>query len=156
MGCACTSGIPIRNTKCNNAASSAPNMCNYQDFGMDSGDQTNIEVAPGDFEADPIVLPTYIRRNETWSKEVKSAHIRFFNEPIEQVPGYRWDQFQILIHGCKNGLRWWTPVCVEPVICVCSGEGGSIEIIRQKMYVISDKAPETREAIPNCTEFDFI
>jgi len=141
MSCSC-SGTPARVTPCN--ASYSLSMCNYTDFGMDDGEDP-IQVT---VEAGPVAAESQ-SRNPVWDKEIKPAHLRFFNEPIEQIPGYRWDQFEVLINACTSRLRLWSPVCVNPVICVCtSGEG--VAVIRQKMYVIADSTPTSIEETSNC------
>lgn len=142
MACACSSGTPTRLTTCS-AESFSATICNYSEFGMDAGDQQDITFST-------LYPPTAGRRNDPWNKDEKPSHIRFFNEPIEQIPGYRWNEFQILIHGCKNGLRWWSPVCVEPIICVCTGTSGELKTSRQKMYVISDATPSGLIAPSSC------
>lgn len=140
MTCACTSGTPARLSPCADGVTSySPNICDYTDFGMDAGDQSNIPFST-------LYEPTSGKRNDSWDKDLKTSNIRFFNEPIEQIPGYRWGEFQILIHGCKNGLRWWSPVCVEPVMCVCTGE----QMIKQKMYVIADAPHGDPVEFSNC------
>lgn len=44
---------------------------------------------------------------------------RYFNQPIEQIPGYSSGVSQMLFHGAAQGLYWQTiPDCVELPKCV--------------------------------------
>ena len=60
-----------------------------------------------------------------------SGNYRYFNQPIEQVPGWEKDKAQILFHGENKGLFWQTiPECVNLLEClniVPSGGGYAIE-----------------------------
>ena len=45
---------------------------------------------------------------------------RYFNQPIEQIPGWNPSKSQILFHGANGGLYWETITddCVEVTKCV--------------------------------------
>jgi len=44
---------------------------------------------------------------------------RYFNQPIEQIPKWEEDKFQILVHPPTGGLHWLTiEECVNVVTCL--------------------------------------
>lgn len=44
---------------------------------------------------------------------------RYFNQPIEQIPGFEGSKAQILFHTANKGLYWQTvPECVEVTKCI--------------------------------------
>lgn len=88
------------------------NTCYYSDFGLNNYDRDD-----------------------------DKSYLRFFNQPIEQIPGYKEGEFQILTHGCHVGLHWHSPVCVEVMVHACSGNnpyGSHVKVYYQNLYVIAE------------------
>jgi hypothetical protein len=47
-----------------------------------------------------------------------SGNYRYFNQPIEQIPGWDANEPQILFHGKNAGLVWVNIECIPVVTCV--------------------------------------
>lgn len=68
---------------------------------------------------------------------------RYFNQPIEQIPGWDATKSQILFHGANKGLFWQTaPECIDVVTCIKLTPAG-LEIERAKVSVIKVFEPDT-------------
>jgi hypothetical protein len=63
---------------------------------------------------------------------------RFFNQPIEQIPGYVGDQPQILVHRPDSGLQWFTLDMCLPVVTCMTLEEDKIKVNRRSVVVIKD------------------
>jgi hypothetical protein len=51
--------------------------------------------------------------------EPSEKKYRFFNQPIEQIPLWAADKFQILVHTIDGGLHWLTlETCQQVVTCL--------------------------------------
>jgi len=51
--------------------------------------------------------------------EPTSVKYRWFNQPIEQIPLWAEDKFQILVHPPNGGLHWLTvDQCQQVVTCI--------------------------------------
>lgn len=64
-----------------------------------------------------------------------ARNYRYFNQPIEQIPGWDANEAQVLFHGVNNGL-WWqnAPQCIDVVTCVRLTSNG-LEFDRVKAFV---------------------
>lgn len=63
---------------------------------------------------------------------------RYFNQPIEQIPGYEESQPQILVHGTSCGLQWFTLDQCLPVVTCIKLESEELVIERKRLVVIKD------------------
>ena len=67
---------------------------------------------------------------------------RFFNQPLEQIPGFLKSKPQILAHAPDGGLMWFTlDQCMPVVTCfnVVEGESGqALKADRRNIVVIKD------------------
>lgn len=63
---------------------------------------------------------------------------RFFNQPIEQIPGYKEDQPQILVHRPNCGLQWFTLDLCLPVITCLKLESDKLKMERRRVVIIKD------------------
>lgn len=60
--------------------------------------------------------------------EPTGAIYRFFNQPIEQIPKWTFDKFQILVHVPTGGLHWLTvDQCQQVVTCLSIDENHVIQ-----------------------------
>lgn len=64
----------------------------------------------------------------------------YFNQHIQQIPGYNPEQDQILIRvggSLNNSLLWYTPVCIEVLSCLrlVNKEDGSVVLEAEKNRV---------------------
>lgn len=78
-----------------------------------------------------------------------SGNYRYFNQPIEQIPGWNANKPQILFHGKNAGLVWSDIQCLPVVTCVqitgvsspaedptaCNCE---LSITRHNLYILKD------------------
>lgn len=63
---------------------------------------------------------------------------RFFNQPIEQIPGFDITKPQILAHAPNCGLMWFTiDQCLEVVTCL-SLQTDKLKVTRNNVVVIKD------------------
>lgn len=68
---------------------------------------------------------------------------RYFNQPIEQIPGWNPATAQILFHGANNGLVWVSaPECIDVVTCITLAPSG-LHIERAKVAVLKIFPPDT-------------
>lgn len=66
-----------------------------------------------------------------------SGNYRYFNQPIEQVPGWDVAKAQILFHGENRGLYWQTiPDCVNVLECLTVVPSGSGHILHGQETII--------------------
>lgn len=65
---------------------------------------------------------------------------RFFNQPIEQIPGYISDKPQILVHRPNSGLQWFTLDMCLPVVTCMELQEDKIKVQRRSLVVIKDFA----------------
>ena len=63
---------------------------------------------------------------------------RFFNQPIEQIPGYEADKPQILVHRPNCGLQWFTLDQCLPVVTCIKLESDKLKAERKRLVVIKD------------------
>jgi len=63
---------------------------------------------------------------------------RFFNQPIDQIPGYKESEPQILVHRQNCGLQWFTLDQCLPVVTCIKLESEELVIERKKVIVIKD------------------
>lgn len=69
--------------------------------------------------------------------------IRYFNQPIEQIPEYECTTPQILTHGVGCGLSWFNlDQCLEVVTCL-SLESDRLKVTRNKIVVLKDFGPSS-------------
>ena len=62
---------------------------------------------------------------------------RFFNQPIEQIPGWVADKVQVLVHKGDQGLIWQTVYCEEVVTCISlNSQTNTLQIDRKKIVAI--------------------
>jgi hypothetical protein len=63
---------------------------------------------------------------------------RFFNQPIEQIPGHVEDKPQILVHRPNSGLQWVTiDQCLKVVTCM-KLEASQLKIERRQVVILKD------------------
>ena len=63
---------------------------------------------------------------------------RFFNQPIEQIPGWVANKVQVLVHKGDQGLIWQTVYCEEVVTCISlNSQTNSLKIDRKKIVAIN-------------------
>lgn len=63
---------------------------------------------------------------------------RFFNQPIEQIPGYDNDKPQILVHRPQYGLQWHNiDTCLQVVTCI-NLESSELVAERRSIVIIKD------------------
>lgn len=77
---------------------------------------------------------------------------RFFNQPIEQIPGYLADKPQMLVHSANCGLQWHTIQCMEVVTCLKLETESSepvLKIERRKVALIKDIEEDTSTDCPD-------
>jgi len=73
---------------------------------------------------------------------------RYFNQPIEQIPGYAEGSPQLLVHRPNGGLQWATmDQCLDVVTCI-KLESSELTIERRKIVVIKDFEAETADCPP--------
>ena len=63
---------------------------------------------------------------------------RFFNQPIDQIPGFLPDKPQILVHRPNCGLQWFTLDQCLPVITCLKLESDKLKAERRRLVVIKD------------------
>jgi len=76
---------------------------------------------------------------------------RFFNQPLEQIPGFAKDKPQILAHAPNGGLMWFTlDQCMPVVTCLkLDNTAKELKIERRNIVVIKDFAQNTDSTCPN-------
>lgn len=79
---------------------------------------------------------------------------RYFNQPIEQIPGWDADEPQILFHGKNAGLVWVNIECVPVVTCAEISPSGTpssgecnceLTLTRHNLYVLKDAGVNTED-----------
>ena len=65
---------------------------------------------------------------------------RYFNQPVELVPGWSAGDAQALVHGENGGLIWKTVKCLDVVTCV-KLQGAELIIERRNITVLSEDDP---------------
>jgi len=74
---------------------------------------------------------------------------RFFNQPIEQIPNFKPNEPQILVHRPNGGLQWATiDKCLNVVTCIRLEET-ELKIERRSIVVLKDF-----EAIDDCPNIE--
>lgn len=63
---------------------------------------------------------------------------RFFTLPIEQIPGYKEDKPQILVHRPNNGLQWFTLDKCLPVVTCLDLQSDKLKVERRSLVIIKD------------------
>jgi len=63
---------------------------------------------------------------------------RYFNQPIEQIPGYKEEKPQILVHRPNCGLQWVSLDQCLPVVTCLKLESEELVIERRSIVVIKD------------------
>lgn len=67
---------------------------------------------------------------------------RYFNQPLEQIPGFAGDKPQILAHAPNGGLRWFTvDQCTPVVTCLVFEDNDGeeqLKIERNNIVTIKD------------------
>jgi len=69
-----------------------------------------------------------------------SPHHRYFNLPIEQIPGWDSTKDQILVHGDDAGLYWANLECLSVVTCI---KLESNTLIAERKNIVIVKAFDT-------------
>lgn len=63
---------------------------------------------------------------------------RYFNQPIEQIPGWESDKPQFLVHRPNCGLQWISvSECLDVVTCI-KLEGGYLKADLRNIVVLKD------------------
>lgn len=77
--------------------------------------------------------------------ETSGYKYRFFNQPIEQIPGFDPDRPQILAHGANGGLVWHNVnKCLPVVTCISLDTvNNKLQIDTRQIVVIGDFEPST-------------
>jgi hypothetical protein len=63
---------------------------------------------------------------------------RFFNQPIEQIPGYVSDKPQILVHRPNSGLQWFTLDQCLPVVTCLDLQSDKLRVERRSVVILKD------------------
>lgn len=63
---------------------------------------------------------------------------RFFNLPIDQIPGYKEDKPQILVHRPNCGLQWFSLDKCLPVVTCLDLQSDKLKVERRSLVVIKD------------------
>jgi hypothetical protein len=63
---------------------------------------------------------------------------RYFNQPIEQIPGYEEGKPQILVHRPNCGLQWVSLDQCLPVVTCLELESDKLKVQRRSLVVIKD------------------
>lgn len=63
---------------------------------------------------------------------------RFFNQPIEQIPGFDEAKPQLLAHRPNYGLQWVTVDQCLPVVTCLDLEDDKIKVQRKALIIIKD------------------
>ena len=71
---------------------------------------------------------------------------RYFNQPIEQIPGWDGSKPQFLVHRPNCGLQWvGVSGCLDVVTCI-KLEDGHLKAELRNIVVIKDFEPEDPDA----------
>lgn len=71
---------------------------------------------------------------------------RYFNQPIEQIPGWQADKPQLLVHRPNCGLQWVAlSGCLDVVTCI-KLEDGHLKADLRNIVVIKDFTPQDENA----------
>ena len=74
---------------------------------------------------------------------------RYFNQPIEQIPGHNDNVPQILVHRPNGGLQWATiDKCLNVVTCIRLEET-ELKIERRSIVVLKDFDVADTDDCPN-------
>lgn len=77
---------------------------------------------------------------------------RFFNQPIEQVPGYESDKPQILVHRPGSGLQWFTLDLCLPVVTCLKLEDDKLKAERRSVVILKDFAIDDDDCYIDVTD----
>lgn len=78
---------------------------------------------------------------------------RFFTLPIEQIPGHKEGESQILVHRPNCGLQWFTLDLCLPVVTCVKLESNDLVAERRSIIVIKDsEIDDCIVEINECTE----
>lgn len=71
--------------------------------------------------------------------QLPGPHHRYFNLPIEQIPGWDASKDQVLAHAQDAGLVWVEVVCLPVVTCIQLDElSGKFIAERKSVTIIKD------------------
>jgi hypothetical protein len=68
-----------------------------------------------------------------------TGNYRYFNQPVEQIPGWDPEEFQFLFHSKNQGLSWQSlPTgCIDVVTCIkLNTETNKLDIERKTLVVL--------------------
>jgi hypothetical protein len=66
---------------------------------------------------------------------------RYFNQPIEQIPGWKRDDYQVLVHSPDCGLQWHTVQCLDVMTCITK-DGNNLNPETTRIVVFKEQSPE--------------
>lgn len=68
-----------------------------------------------------------------------NPNYRYFNQPIELIPGWDQSKDQVLVHAKDSGLVWVEVVCLPVVTCIQLDElNGKFIAERKNVTIIKD------------------
>jgi hypothetical protein len=86
--------------------------------------------------------------------EPSEKKYRFFNQPIEQIPLWAADKFQILVHPPDGGLHWLTlETCQQVVTCLTLDGENVLKPLLKDVVVL--KTFEVEDAQADACDVDF-
>jgi hypothetical protein len=68
---------------------------------------------------------------------------RYFNQPIEQIPGWSESEYQVLVHSEGCGLQWHTVQCLDVMICFKKEDKN---IVAERKNIVVFKEQEEKES----------
>lgn len=72
---------------------------------------------------------------------------RYFNQPIEQIPGWKEGEYQALVHSDGCGLQWHTVQCLDVMVCI-KKEGNNIVAERKNLVVFKEQDEKESSSCP--------
>ena len=98
--------------------------------------------------------------NDPFPNMPAGNNYRYFNQPIEMIPGWDNNKSQILFHGKDKGLYWETvPECIDIAKCATLKEStetpGTYQIIadKQRIRPLQDLGQIEEEGDKYCADF---
>lgn len=76
-----------------------------------------------------------------------SKKYRYFNQPIEQIPGWKEGDYQVLVHSKNCGLQWHTVQCLDVMVCI-KKEGKNIVAERRNVAVFKEQEEKESSGCP--------
>ena len=74
---------------------------------------------------------------------------RYFNQPIEQIPGWKTEDYQFLVHSPNCGLQW---ISIECTKCDESGETAAIGSLNNYSFDDANKKWISSDVNSSCLD----